>query len=506
MLSPSLQMIDITKAFLGVQALSQVTVEAYSGSVLALVGANGAGKSTLMNILGGVLRADSGEILLNGKPITIHSPLDATAHGIAFVHQEMAMLPTMTVAENMYISGFPQQRGLIDQRAMREQAAKVLQRLGCRFSPDTQVRMLNTGNRQMVEIARALLNNPQILIFDEPTSSLTSREKARLFEVISTLKAEGVTIIYITHFLDEIFQICDRATVLRGGQVAGSGLISELDAAQIVHMIIGNLEVDALPKPVATEQGEIALRVNSLNRKGVLSNIQFELRRGEIVGLWGLLGSGRTELARAVIELDPIDSGSIEVNDGSRLRPFRSGEAQKWIGLLTEDRRNEGLLLPMSVRQNLSLANLRSLTSFFRLIRHGEEVRQANALVKRLNIKLANLEQPARTLSGGNQQKVVIGRWLEVSPRVFIMDEPMRGLDVGAKAEIRNIIFELAEGGTALLVISSEIDEIMSLCSRYLVMARGEIVRQFSRDVSRNELMAAAAGVDRMEGATRGSK
>lgn len=496
MTEPFLQMTGITKQFPGVQALTDVSLAAYAGEAHALIGANGAGKSTLMNILGGVIRADSGEILIGGKPVTIHSPLEATAHGIAFVHQEMAMLPTMTVAENMHIADFPTQAGLISRRTMIERTRPVLRRLGCQFSPDTLVQYLSTGDRQMVEIARALLSHPTIIIFDEPTSSLTSREKARLFEVIRGLKAEGVTIIYITHFLDEVFQICERATVLRSGETVGSGLMNELTPEQIVHMMIGDLDVEVHEKPLTTERGEPVLRITRLNREGILKDITFTLHRGEVLGLWGLLGSGRTEVARAIIGLDPIDSGQIEIYDGQKLRPVRPSEAQRWIGMLTEDRRDEGLLLPMSVKQNMSLANLRGLASRWMLIRDDEETQQAARLVKRLNIIISNLGQPVRTLSGGNQQKVIVGRWLQVSPPIFIMDEPTRGLDVGAKAEIHNIILELAAAGTAILVISSEIEEMTALCQRYLVMNRGQIVKELPGNASQNELMAAAAGVE----------
>ncbi len=502
MAEPYLQMIGITKQFPGVRALSNVSLAAYAGEAHALIGANGAGKSTLMNILGGVIRADAGEIRIGGKPVAIHSPLDATANGIAFVHQEMAMLPTMTVAENMHIASFPTRLGWVDRNTMVERTRPILRRLGCQFSPDTQVQHLSTGDRQMVEIARALLSHPSIIIFDEPTSSLTSREKARLFDVIRGLKAEGVTIIYITHFLDEVFQICERATVLRGGEMVGSGVMQELKPEQIVHMMIGDLGVEVHQKALKANLGEPVLRVTRLNREGVLKDISFILHRGEVLGLWGLLGSGRTEVARAIIGLDPIDSGQIEIHDGKTLRVVRPSEAQRWIGMLTEDRRDEGLLLPMSVKQNMSLANLRGLASRWMLIRDDEETRQASRLVKRLNIIISNLRQPVRTLSGGNQQKVVVGRWLQVSPPIFIMDEPTRGLDVGAKAEIRNIILELAEAGNAILVISSEIDEMIALCQRYLVMNRGQIVKELPGSATRNELMAAAAGVEMADAAS----
>lgn len=501
MAQPYLQMQAITKQFPGVQALKDVTVAAYAGEALALIGANGAGKSTLMNVLGGVIRADSGQILIGGQPAQIHSPLDAAAAGIAFVHQEMAMLPTLTVAENMFIASFPARAGLIDRAAIRQRCAQVLRRLGCSFTPDTPVQHLSTGDQQMVEIGRALLSQPGIIILDEPTSSLTTREKARLFDVIAGLKADGVTIIYITHFLDEVFDICERAVVLRGGETVGAGLLRDLTPAQIVHMIIGDLSVQVQQKAQSARLDEPALRVTGLQRAGALQDIHFTLHRGEVLGLWGLLGSGRTELARAIVGLDPVDSGTVEVRANGGLRRMRGTEAQRWVGMVTEDRRSEGLLLPMSVRQNMSLANLRGLASRWGLVSGEAETRAAEQLVRRLNIVISSLAQPVRTLSGGNQQKVVVGRWLAVSPPIFIMDEPTRGLDVGAKAEIRNIILELAAAGTAILVISSEIEEMMALGQRYLVMNRGRIVAEMPGSARKDELMAAAAGAAYAESA-----
>jgi ABC-type sugar transport system ATPase subunit len=496
---PYLQMTGVSKQFPGVQALDAVNLEAYAGEAMGLVGANGAGKSTLMNVLGGVIKMDAGEITINDHPVTIHSPLEATAHGIAFVHQEMAMLPTMTVAENMHITSFPtKMASFIDRQTMEERCTQVLQRLGCTFSPSTRVQYLSTGDQQMVEIARALLSEPSIVIFDEPTSSLTSREKARLFEVIKTLKTEGVTIIYITHFLDEVFQICERATVLRGGATVGSDRLSELTPQTVVHLMIGDLDMEVHEKKEATAAGEPVLRVTDVNCTGVLTDISFTLHKGEVLGLWGLLGSGRTELARALVGLDPMDAVQIEIRTNHSLQRVRPSEAQTWIGMITEDRRNEGLLLSMSVKHNLSLANLRGMLSRWFLVDNKKETQLAEQFVERLNIMISSLGQPVRTLSGGNQQKVVVGRWLELNPPIFIMDEPTRGLDVGAKAEIRNIIFELAEAGAAILVISSEIEEMMALGHRYLVMNRGQIVKELPGNATRDELMAAAAGVEMM--------
>jgi len=491
----TLRMTKVDKKFPGVQALEGVSFDAYAGEAVALIGANGAGKSTLMNVLGGVVKPDSGEILINSEAAEIHNASDATKYGIAFVHQEMAMMPTLTIAENMFISTFPTQAGLINFKKTNELSAKALARLGCHFPPKTRVSHLSPGDRQMVEIARALLSEPKIIIFDEPTSSLTAREKKRLFDVISTLKKEGVTIIYITHLLEEVFSICERAYVLRNGEIVGGGMIKDLTYQKVVELMIGTKKVEEYFEHKTGKIGDVLLKVNNLNRKGVLYNINFELRKGEVLGLWGLLGSGRTELLRSIIGLDPIDSAQISIKENGTAKSIQPKEAKKWIGMVTENRREEGLLLPKSVLANISLANLRNMISkIWPMVNARKETTLAKKYVDRLDIKISSLEQKIATLSGGNQQKVVVGRWLERNPIIFFMDEPTRGLDVSAKAEIRKIISELAEEGAAVLVVSSEIEEIMSISDRYLVMSQGKIVKELTKQATRDDLIAAAAG------------
>lgn len=494
MAAPFLRMQQISKRFPGVQALDNVNLEAYPGEALALLGANGAGKSTLMNVLGGIVRPDAGEIQIGGAPVEIHSPLAAARHGIAFVHQEMMMLPTLTVAENLFITRFPTTAGLIARAEMNRRSSEVLARLGCQFTPETRVQHLSTGDRQMIEIGRALLSHPGIIIFDEPTSSLTSRERDRLFGVVRKLKQEGVTIIYISHFLDEAFTICERVTVLRSGATVGGGAITALTHDAIVRLMIGSVAEGLPTQRPAAQVGAPVLKATGMRRTGVLRDISFTLHAGEILGLWGLLGSGRTEVARALVGLDPIDGGELQLSVDGVLQPMTPQKAQRWIGMITEDRRNEGLLLPMSVRENMSLANLPNLRNRWRLVDGARETQLAQQFVTRLHIKVASILQPVRTLSGGNQQKVVVGRWLERNPPIYIMDEPTRGLDVGAKAEIRDIVFELARSGAAILVIASEMEEMMALADRFLVMNRGTIVAEFGKEVSSDTLMAAAAG------------
>lgn len=496
MVTPSLQMIGVAKHFPGVQALKNVDFEAYAGEAMALVGANGAGKSTLMNVLGGIIRKDAGVIKIGGSPVDIHSPADAMRLGIAFVHQELTVLPTLSIVDNMYISRFPGRLGLIDYPKAKEECRAVLARLGCEFDLDMPLRNLSPGDQQLVEIGRALLADPRIIIFDEPTSSLTSREKQRLFEAIGALKQQQVTIIYITHFLDEVFEVCERATVLRNGETVGAGLIHEMTRQDIVRMMIGEISLDTYYAHQNVRAGDVALSVKGLRRRGVLQDINFELRFGEVVGLWGLLGSGRTELARAIVGLDPIDGGEVLVRqrkEGELVR-LKPGQAKQYIGMITENRREEGLLLPLAVKQNMSLANLKALTSIGPFVDTKKETAMARQYVERLAIVLTDLGQPVATLSGGNQQKVVVARWLQRNPLIYIMDEPTRGLDVGAKVEIRKLIQELAQAGAAILLISSDIEEIMGMSDRFLVMNRGRIVDALSRDATAVELMARASG------------
>jgi ABC-type sugar transport system ATPase subunit len=494
--APFLQMRNIRKRFGTVEALKGVTLEAHAGEALALIGANGAGKSTLMNVLGGVFLPDEGEILLDDRPIRLSSPLAAEAHGIAFVHQEMAMLPTMSVADNLFISHFPTQAGRIKRRDVLEACRAALLRLGCTFDPRTRVGDLSPGDQQMVEIARATMTNPRIIIFDEPTSSLTSREKQRLFDLIATLKREGTVVLYISHFLDEAFALCERAVVLRNGETVGGSLMQDLTYARVVELMIGAQAAEARSSQHTHSARAVALRVTGLRREGVLRDINFTLHQGEVVGLWGLLGSGRSELLRALVGLDVIDGGALELALNGEMKTLRPVAASRWMGIVTENRREDGLLLPMPVKSNMSIANLPQLVGrIYPFVDSQRETSVSQTYVDRLKIKIASLGQPVRTLSGGNQQKVIVGRWLQKAPLVYLMDEPTRGLDVGAKAEIRTIIAELAEAGSALLVVSSDIDEMMSIADRYLVLNRGRLVAEFPRTASKNDLMAAAAGV-----------
>ncbi len=491
---PVLELVDIHKRFGSAVALAGATLTLRAGEAHALMGANGAGKSTLMNILGGILQRSEGQIRLGGTPIEIASPRDARRHGISFVHQELNMLPSMTVAENVLIDELPTQGGFVSRKRMRERVAAILERLGCRFSPDDTVETLGMGDRQMVEVARALSSDPRILIFDEPTSSLSEREKRRLFEVIGRLKAAGTAVVYITHFLDEIFETCERVTVMRNGQTVASGPLADYRPHDIVIHMLGDVKLEERLRPPRAPEGEPVLEVDRISRQGALDGVSFRLHPGEIVGLWGLLGSGRTEILRALVGLDGLDEGAIRLRRDGRLQPVAPGDLHAEVGFVTEDRRGEGLLLPLPVASNISFANFDKVLGPLGLIDRKRERRFGEAFAERLKIKLHAISQPVRTLSGGNQQKVVFARWLGTAPRLFFLDEPTRGLDVGAKGEILKLTAALAEGGASVLLASSELEEMMSLCDRYLIVQRGRIVGELPGTADKETLMQALSG------------
>ncbi len=486
-----LQMRGIDKSFGSVAALRDATLEVRAGEAHALMGANGAGKSTLMNVLGGLVARDAGQLAIAGETVEIRSPAEAGAHGIRFVHQELNMLPSMTVAENVLIADFPTRGARIDRRAAHARVAALLARLQCGFDPDDPVEALGMGDRQMVEIARALARDPRIVIFDEPTSSLSDREKQRLFEVIARLKADGAAVIYITHFVDEIFQVCDRYTVMRGGRTVGTGSIAETDVQQIVRLMLGDI-AERVRLRVTRPPGEPVLSVRNLSG-GMLSNIGLTLRAGEILGLWGLLGSGRTEIMRALLGLDPISRGEIWLRRAGGLHPVAPAALRAEVGFVTEDRRGEGLLLPLSVAANIAYANFDKVTNRLGLIAPARQRQFAEALVRRVGIMLDSVAQPVRTLSGGNQQKVVLARWLGTTPRLFFLDEPTRGLDVGAKSEILRMTVQFAESGAAVLIACSELEEMMRVCDRYLVVQSGRITGELPGDADKAALLAAVS-------------
>ncbi|VBB05414.1 abc transporter [Lucifera butyrica] len=489
-----LAMRGISKFFPGVKALDKVDFSLFAGEIHALLGENGAGKSTLMKILSGVYRKDAGDILLDSRPVEIHNPRQAQALGIGIIHQELNLVPELTVMGNMYLGREPLTPvGFIDEEAMKRKAAAVLKELGTAISPLSIVSSLSIGEQQMVEIAKALTYQTKILIMDEPTAALTEGETEHLFGVIRRLAAGGVGIVYISHRMEELFALSNRITVMRDGTYVGTVATSAATFDQLVKMMVGRDMIARFPKQPCILGGEV-LRVEHLSRPGKLEDISFAVRAGEIVGIAGLMGAGRTELARAVFGADPQVSGEIYV--GGRLQTIHSpaDAIRAGIALITEDRKQQGLVLDLPVGENVSLAFLKQLSRHW-LIDQSKEEEAVSEHIEKLKIRTPGRWQLVRNLSGGNQQKVVIAKWLSTAPKVLIMDEPTRGVDVGAKAEIYQIMNMLTAAGVGIVMISSELPEILGMSDRVLVMHRGRISAQMPvAQATQETIMAYAAG------------
>jgi len=481
---PVLELKRISKSFSGVEVLKDISVALRGeGSILGLVGENGAGKSTMMNILGGVLQRDRGEILLGGAPYNPRSAMDADEAGIAFIHQELNLFSNMTIAENLFLSDAPGSKwGVLSYRAMNAAARRAMQYVGIDISPSTLVDTLPMGMRQMVEIAKALSRKARIIVFDEPTTSLCTEEKEQLFTIIRDFSAKGISMIYISHALDDVLALCGEVAVLRDGSIIGQLPAEKATKADIVSMMVGR-KLDQLFPYVPKHPGEVLLRVDSLCGQKAFRDISFSLRAGEIVGLFGLMGAGRSELANAIYGIDRIESGRIFLLGESVRNPAPEWWIGKGVAYITENRREEGLLMPKTVKENLVLANLRALGGNLGAIDAPREEKDSAAIIDRLSIKTFDKSrQSAQSLSGGNQQKVVIGKWLLTNPRVFLADEPTRGVDVGAKFEIYSHLNALAEDGSAILFISSEMEELIGVCDRILVMSNGSLAGELDRE------------------------
>lgn len=492
---PALEMRHISKQYPGVRALDDVSLTVHEGEIHALLGENGAGKSTLMKILAGAETKDSGEILLSGHTAHIDSPQKAMSLGISIIYQEFNLVPYLSAGENIFLGREPRALlpGFVDFRTLYRRSQEVLDRLGVRLDAHAPVYRLSVAQQQMVEIAKATSKQARIIIMDEPSATLTEHELQALFTLIRQLKAEGVSIVYISHRLEEVFEICDRATIMRDGHVIATEPVANLTREQIIRLMVGRELKEAIPK-VPAETGPPALSVKHLTRRGVLHDISFEVRQGEILGLAGLVGAGRTETARAIFGADPIDGGTIEVF-GKPVRIRSPQDAIHYgIGLVTEDRKQQGLVLGMAVRENNTLAHLDALATLG-FIRMREERQVAEKFRSNLGIKTPSIEQVTQNLSGGNQQKVVLAKWLFTGSKVLIFDEPTRGIDVGAKSEIYKLMNELAAQGVAILMISSELPEVLGMSDRILVMHEGRIMGELSRaEATQEKIMHLATG------------
>ncbi|OAR23048.1 sugar ABC transporter ATP-binding protein [Streptomyces sp. ERV7] len=462
----------IRKAFPGVLALDGVDFALRRGEVHVLLGENGAGKSTLIKVLSGAHRPDSGRILVDGHEVRIHGAQDAERLGIATIHQEFTLVPDLTVAENIFLGRQPRRFGLIDRTRMEADAAVLLARVGVDVPPHARVRELGIARLQMVEIAKALSLDARVLIMDEPTAVLTSEEVDKLFTIVRSLRADGVGVVFITHHLEEIAALGDRVTVLRDGRSVDQ-VPASTPEDELVRLMVGRGIDQQYPRE-RPDVGAPLLSVRGLTRDGVFHDVGFEVRAGEVVGLAGLVGAGRTEVARAVFGADRYDSGEVEVLGARLPRHDVNAAMGAGIGLVPEDRKGQGLVLDASVQENLGLVTLRSATRAGLVDRRGQRVAAAR-IAEELGVRMAGLGQQVRTLSGGNQQKVVIGKWLLAETKVLILDEPTRGIDVGAKVEIYRLINELTASGHAVLMISSDLPEVLGMSDRVLVMAQGRI-------------------------------
>ena len=484
---------NICKSFPGVKALDNVSLSVEKGEIHAIVGENGAGKSTLMKVLGGLYDMDSGKFLINGKEREIKSISDSMAAGISVIYQELNLMPALTVAENIFISDLPGIAGTVNYRELNRRTKELIDSMGLNIKPSSPVSLLSVSQRQMVEILKALSHNSDIIIMDEPTAALNNREVDTLFKIIRKLKADGKTIIYISHRLREVFDLCDRVSVLRDGRYIGTKIISELEERQLVEMMVGR-DISQLYKYTEHPLGGILLEVNGFSKEGVFSGVSFSLREGEIVGMAGLMGCGREEIVKSLYGLLHRDSGTVKVGGKDAVINRPADAIKNGIGFVTEDRKDSGIFALMTVRENITI-NILRLISRFHLISAKREREILDEYTKSMNMKYTNEIQRIMYLSGGNQQKFVLARALATGCKTLILCEPTRGIDVGAKAEIYQLLCGLSQEGYAILVLSSELPEIMSVCYRTLVVFEGRITGNILRDeMDENLIMRCATG------------
>ena len=494
--APLLEAIALSKRFPGVQALAEVSAAFAGGEVTAVMGENGAGKSTLMKALAGVHPPDAGEIRWQGKPVRISSVAQAEALGIAFIHQELNLCGNLTVAENVFLGREPRRGGCwLDRTTMRRRAAELLGRVGLNVDPDAVVESLSIGQRQMIEIARALAREARLVIMDEPTSSLTSVETARLFEVVRDLKSRGLGVVFISHRLAEVVAVADRVVVLKDGRNSGNLTKSEITTNRIVQLMVGRDLDPSRRRPAGVNTGAMRLEVDGVRtRMWPARAVSFSVRAGEIAGMAGLVGAGRTEIARVIAGVDRALSGSVRV-DGVRLPSGRVATAiRAGVALAPEDRKEQGIFLDMPIRENIALPGLGRMQQLG-FVRQGVITTLAGRMCMLLGIRTSGTGKAAGLLSGGNQQKVVLAKWLALGPKVFVLDEPTRGVDVGAKAEIYRVIENLAASGAAVLLISSDLEEVLRLSDRVLVLHEGRLAGELGNDgMSEEAVMQLATG------------
>lgn len=492
---------DVSVQFPGVKALNQVTFEIEKGKVMALCGENGAGKSTLGKLIAGVYPYGfyEGKILYEGAELKLSSTLNAEKLGIAIVHQELNQFHEMTVAENIFLSNMPNRRGIIDFDALNEQTEHLLQQIDLQIDPRTKIKDLTVSRRQMIEIAKAIAKKPKVLVFDEATSSLTDYEVAKLFTIIRTLKEQGTTMIYVSHKLTEIFEICDSVTILKDGVYVRSANVKDISKDDIVRWMVGRELEDLYPPKFENKQsGKSLLHIqnwNVLDSKGsgkkIINNLSFDVKGGEILGIYGLVGAGRTELVTSLFEgrEDAFSTGKMFIAGKEVVIKNPAHAIEHGIALITEDRKRTGLVLGLSVKHNIALASLKKVSSKWGVIEKQKNDDRVQSIVNRLRVKVPNVEYQVKLLSGGNQQKVVLGKWLLTKPKILILDEPTRGIDIGAKAEIYKMMQELADGGIAIIMISSELPEILGVSDRVLVMKNGEITGEIQSEVANEETL-----------------
>ncbi len=483
-----------TKSFGSVRALEDGSVTLYPGEAHALVGENGAGKSTLVKILAGVYQADAGQLTLDGQPVSFNSPAASRAAGVSIIYQEPTLFPDLTVAENIFIGRQPQRRGRrIDRGRMRRSANEVFARLGIELDPARPARGLSVADQQIVEIAKAISFNANVIVMDEPTAALTSVEVERLFDVIRTLREHDAAVLFISHRLEEIFAICQRVTVMRDGRFVRTAPIDEITIDETIRAMVGR-DLEALFPKTDTTAAEVVLEVENLERVGVFHDVSFSVRRGEIVGLAGLVGAGRTEVARAIFGIDRRDGGEVRVSG----KPLPNGSPRAamaaGVAFVPEDRRQQGLVMDLGIDHNIALPSLRRLRQAG-LIRRSRERQLATEWAGKLQLKFGRMSSTVSTLSGGNQQKVVLAKWLARKPTLLIIDEPTRGIDVGTKAEVHRLLDELVADGVAVLMISSELPEVLGMADRTLVIREGRLVAELSRaEADEDSIMRAATG------------